>query len=140
SSAVQSGRNAAGFDASVALASTQTNYRTDVSASTTDAIIRATTGRAAGGVTDQASVKVSGNNSAATATGNSALQTIALTATDLNSAGDQVKLTSNGSGATASGQVTIANLQTNVPGQAGTGITATNDGSTTGIVADSQAA
>lgn len=140
SSAVQSGRNAAGFDASVALASTQTNYRTDVGASTTDATVRATTGRAAGGVTDQASVKVGGNNSAATATGNSAQQTIALTATDLNSAGGQVELTSNGSGATASGQVTIANLQTNVPGQAGTGITATNDGSTTGIVADSQAA
>jgi len=139
SSAIQSGENAAAFDASVALLNQQINWHTGVAASTSDSVISAQVGEVAGGITSGSAVDVSKNTSAAQAYGNDVGQSIALDANTLNASAGAVELTGGTTGdtddgnASATGAVTIASLQSNYSGT----VSAQNVNSTIALRADS---
>lgn len=146
SSALQSGEGSATFDASVALMSQQTNLYTSVDVETANSSVLALTGQDEGTVSDvrltnESTISVSDNTSAARAYGNNVGQSIALDANTLNETGGLVDLTGGTTGETndgnvsASGQVTIANLQSNY----GSGVSAENAGSVIGLIADTKA-
>ncbi len=140
SSAVQSGEGASQFDATVALLNQQINYNADVSATTSDTAVTAVVGSATGGTTNESTVTVSGNRSAARAYGNDVGQTIALEANTLNGASGLAALTGGTTGATndgnasASGAVTIASLQSIYNGD----VDALNQNSVIGLDADTR--
>lgn len=142
SSEVQSGKDSAEFDATVALLSQQINHNANVMATMSQTAVTAVVGSATGGVTNESTVTVSDNISAARAYGNDVGQKIALDANTLNGAAGFIDLTggttgpSNDGNASASGAVTITNLQSIYNGN----VTAANDGSTIGLDADTRIA
>ena len=143
SSAVMSGADAAAFEATVAVSNQQSNDNVDVAATTSGAgVVAITSGAsgAGGGVTNESAVTVSSNRTVATGYGNDATQTVALSANTLNPTaglanmqGGTAGLTNDGNVA-VTGNVTIANLQSNYSSD----VTVQNTGSVVGLDADSR--
>lgn len=136
SSAIASGKNAASFTATAALANQQSNNGADVSALAAANFIGAVTGTE-NGTNNASTVAVSANRSGATAYGNSASQSLALEANTLalNSANAVLNGSRTPDGSvSASGAATISNLQANYSGA----VNAQNAFSVVGAVADSR--
>ncbi|WP_147335756.1 beta strand repeat-containing protein [Pseudotabrizicola alkalilacus] len=143
SAALTSGKDAAAFAASVAMASQQTNTGSDIRVEATGTQIAAVTGgTGSGGMTSDSTVAATGNTVSATAYGNSASQSVALEANTLNAAGGLTSLTGGTAGATTDGNVsstglvTVSNLQSNYSSD----VTAITVGSEIGIDADTRIA
>jgi hypothetical protein len=142
SSAIQSGKNASEFDASVALLNQQVNYHADIGATTSDSAVTAIVGSADGGETNGSAVDVSSNNSAARSYGNDESQSIALEANTLTTGAGSVVLTggttgpTNDGNASASGAATITSLQASYDSN----VTALNQNAVIGLDADTHIA
>ena len=143
SSAVMSGADAAAFEATVAASSQQSNDNVDVAATTSGAgVVAITSGAsgAGGGVTNESAVTVSSNRTVATGYGNDATQTVALSANTLNPTAGLANMQGGTAGPTndgnvaVTGNVTIANLQSNYSSD----VTVQNTGSVVGLDADSR--
>jgi hypothetical protein len=135
SSAISIGGNAASFAGTAAVANQQANYQAPLTAFVTPSVIAAQTGELAGGGTNGAAVKVSGNTVAATAQGNQTTQSLALAAGTVDLGNDNALLTggaaSNGR-VSAGGAATLSNLQ----GMYDDGVAAINQGSQVWLTAN----
>ncbi|MBB4224702.1 beta strand repeat-containing protein [Variovorax guangxiensis] len=136
SNAILSGKDAAAFTATAALANQQSNYNGGVSALSSLGVIGAMTG-SEDGTNNASAVSVTGNRSAATAYGNNASQSLALAANTLPLSGSTAVL-SGGSlpdgNVTASGAATVTNLQGNYSAP----VSAQTVGSVVGLMGDSR--
>ncbi|QRY29640.1 MULTISPECIES: beta strand repeat-containing protein [unclassified Variovorax] len=135
SSAIASGNNAAAFAATAALASQQSNYRASVEASTGPSAVGVISGSENG--TNNASTLTVGNNRiAATAYGSSVSQNLSLEANAMPLVG--TAFLNGGStpdgNVNANGAATVSNLQ----GNYGAAVSATNALSVLGLSADSR--
>ncbi|WP_432726644.1 beta strand repeat-containing protein [Variovorax sp. W6] len=136
SNAILSGKDAAAFTATAALANQQSNYNGGVSAIAGPSVVGAITG-SENGTNNASAVSVTGNRTAATAYGNNASQSLALAANALPLSGADAVL-SGGSlpdgNVGASGAATITSLQGNYSAP----VSAQTVGSIVGLMADSR--
>ncbi|WP_295987895.1 S-layer family protein [uncultured Variovorax sp.] len=136
SNAILSGKDAAAFTATAALANQQSNYNGGVSAISGPTFIGAMTG-SENGTNNAASVSVTGNRSASTAYGNNASQSLALAANTLPLSGANTVLTGGSlpdGNVAASGAATVTNLQSNYSAP----VSAQTVGSVIGLMGDSR--
>lgn len=126
SSAISSADGLSAFKGTSALSNQQANYQSPITAQVTASNIGVLTGF--GGTTNNAVVSVAGNSSAATATGNQISQSLAIDAGGMTLGSASAVLTggtANDGRVSAGGAATITNLQ----GNYGSPVAATNDGS-----------
>jgi hypothetical protein len=136
SSAIASGKNAAAFNATAALASQQSNYGSTVQAITGPSVVGVISGTE-NGTNNDSTVTVGGNRTAATAYGSSVSQSLSLEANALPLSGGAALLAGGSTpdgNVLASGAASISNLQGNYAGA----VSAANAGSIVGIAADSR--
>lgn len=136
SNAILSGKDAAAFTATAALANQQSNYNGGVSAVSGPTVIGAATGTE-NGTNNAAAVSVTGNRSAATAYGNNASQSLALEANALPLSGTTAVLAGGSlpdGNVNAFGAATVTNLQSNYSAP----VSAQTVGSVFGVLADSR--
>ncbi|MDP9607404.1 UNVERIFIED_ORG: hypothetical protein J2W38_007225 [Variovorax paradoxus] len=136
SSAILSGKDAASFTATAALANQQSNYNGGVNAAAGLSAIAAITG-GEDGTNNASAVSVTGNRTAATAYGSSASQSLALQANALPLSGANVTLAGGSlpdGNVTAAGAATVTNLQGNYSAP----VSAQTLGSVVGLMADSR--
>ena len=136
SNAILSGKDAAAFTATAALANQQSNYNGGVNAISGPSVIGAITG-SENGTNNASAVSVTGNRSAATAYGNNASQSLALAANALPLSGTNAVLSGGNlpdGNVTASGAATVTNLQGNYSAP----VSAQTVGSVIGLMGDSR--
>ncbi|MDN6887820.1 S-layer family protein, partial [Variovorax sp. CAN2819] len=136
SNAILSGKDAATFTATAALANQQSNYNGGVSAVSGPTFIGAMTG-SENGTNNAAAVSVTGNRSASTAYGNNASQSLALEANALPLSGASVSLMGGNlpdGNVNAFGAATVTNLQGNYSAP----VSAQTVGSVVGLTGDSR--